>query len=344
MLAECARLTAEFERSSRDELCKPFDAELYDVAFDIAALKPSAILHVGGHIGQEIPKYISMGVRTVLWVEPVPEFAKQLRENSPEGWDVVEAAAGSNDGEADFFVCDQLSSLFTLGPMRPLAMEPTRTPVRTVDSIVREHSRRGVYDLMVTDAQGGELEVLRGAGQTLKQLRHVICELLFFDYYVGGAKGAEVIAHMRDYGYAVRCVDPLIWTHALCVTGTGSARGLAASQFSYKAPRRLLLPALALCVLCQLALGRWRVLPYAITVMRARAAWRDWTVHHAADETALAAFRIKRQQEEKFGTPIETTPQEVAGARAAFGRFLGFLAARGLAYGMMETNVLFARP
>jgi hypothetical protein len=70
----------------------------------------------------------------------------------------------------------------------------------TLDSIV---SRRGFPppDLIKIDVQGAELDVLRGATETLKSVNHVILELQVVEYNKGAPLRDEVILYMHQLGF-----------------------------------------------------------------------------------------------------------------------------------------------
>jgi FkbM family methyltransferase len=70
----------------------------------------------------------------------------------------------------------------------------------TLDSIV---SQRGFPppDLIKMDVQGAELDVLRGATETLKSVHHVILELQVVEYNKGAPLALPVIAYMHQQGF-----------------------------------------------------------------------------------------------------------------------------------------------
>jgi hypothetical protein len=50
--------------------------------------------------------------------------------------------------------------------------------------------------MLVIDAQGYELEVLKGAEQTLRHMKIIYCEVAIIDLYRGGALFHEIHSHL----------------------------------------------------------------------------------------------------------------------------------------------------
>lgn len=76
----------------------------------------------------------------------------------------------------------------------------------TLDTVVKQ---RGfpLPDLIKMDVQGAEMDVLKGAQETLKSCRHLILELQHVRYNVGAPFAEEVIAYLDTIGF--RLVTPL---------------------------------------------------------------------------------------------------------------------------------------
>lgn len=76
----------------------------------------------------------------------------------------------------------------------------------TLDSVV---SQRGfpLPDFIKMDTQGSEKDILEGAAETIKSVKHLIVEIQNDDYNLGAPKANVVIPYVESLGFT--CVAPL---------------------------------------------------------------------------------------------------------------------------------------
>jgi hypothetical protein len=74
--------------------------------------------------------------------------------------------------------------------------------MRRLDDIVADAGTRAPYVLKV-DVEGGELEVLEGAGALLDDTELVLLEVSLFELVPGAPQLAEVVGWMDEHGFAV---------------------------------------------------------------------------------------------------------------------------------------------
>lgn len=175
-------------------------------------VKPRHVLHVGGHLGQEVPHYRAAGVELISYMEPDPASAMHLREQSGAD-EVVQAAAGAVAGTAELTLCGGDGAWNTLrtdigqgaGVHQPEgAITVDVLPIREVQA---RHDPRP--DVLVVDTQGTEVEALRSAdiGPTAG------VSLIVVETQASGhpeaAHVAEVSAHLAARGW----VPVLAWNH-----------------------------------------------------------------------------------------------------------------------------------
>ncbi len=164
------------------------------------------VLHVGAHTAEERHRYSALG-KKVIWVEAVPEYAKQLQRTllSYEDQEVVCALAGSMEGRHRLLnVAGSLSSTL------PLSKQSIREGLfidveyrvavseRRLDLLLSSRVRESVLH-MVIDVQGAELEALNGASDLLKKVNSLRIEVSTSDRYEGGTQYPELVNYLSEF-------------------------------------------------------------------------------------------------------------------------------------------------
>lgn len=192
-------------------------------------LRPTGVLHLGAHLGEEADVYAACGLRDVVWVEGNPELVPALRERvEPRGHRVVQALVSSSDADSvQFNVTNngESSSILDLGTHRVhhpqvQVTETIELPTTTVDHLADEHGFAGL-DFLNIDLQGAELLALRGATRTLDGVRYVYSEVNREPVYEGCALVGELDVFLGERGFerVVTKWTSAQWGDALYVRG-----------------------------------------------------------------------------------------------------------------------------
>jgi FkbM family methyltransferase len=163
--------------------------------------RPKHIFDVGAYQGEFTR--LSLGVwpnaRVVAFevLEPKVEVLRGLRA-SGVAVDVITSLLGSeNRGSVPFHEMDTASSV--LDEHFPQQAPVRNHPMHMLDHIVTQY---GVQpDLVKLDVQGYELEVLKGAEQTLKGVQVIVAELNLLDIHKGVPLLSEVLAWLDQRGW-----------------------------------------------------------------------------------------------------------------------------------------------
>lgn len=186
-------------KSALEEVCA-----LHDV-------RPRGVIHLGAHVGQEIPLYLSWGV-PVVWVEANAELIEQLCRNvgGNPGQTVVEAAISDKDGVyIPFYVASNGGSSSIL-PMKthrdryPEVLVEREVIVRTstLDGLMRWHFLApDRYDFLNMDLQGAEGLAIAGMTEQLRHLRWIYTEVSLEELYEGSILIDEFSRRMSDSGF-----------------------------------------------------------------------------------------------------------------------------------------------
>ncbi len=141
----------------------------------------------------------------ILLVEPLAEFEPFLRDTCRSyKAQYVLAAAGENSGSAVINVHPDKFGSSLLKEVEGAGVDgvPREIPVVTIDQLCAARNLAGPY-LIKVDVQGAELQVLAGAIRALPQTEVVILEVTLFGTMIGGPQLADVVARMKQYGFAV---------------------------------------------------------------------------------------------------------------------------------------------
>lgn len=199
----------------------------------LLGVRPTAVLHVGAHHGEERESYLSIGWKAIAWVEPLPGAVATMRSliaNSPLERLYVGAAYSQAGLRLDFHVASngQSSSLFAFeehADIYPEILEVDRLTVETLllsdvhDSYLHEFGLP--LDLINLDIQGAELAALRGLGSRLDTYKWIYCEVSTRQLYRGQPKLDDVDGFLALSGFrrvVTAVYQPEGWGDALYVS------------------------------------------------------------------------------------------------------------------------------
>lgn len=164
------------------------------------------IIHVGAHYGEEITEYVNNGIQEIILFEPLSECFDVIQRKlfdinaNIEGHQV---ALGSAIGTATMYLSDnEKQSSSILKPKVHLTHHPhvkfDGTEEVEVDLLDNYDTKD--FNFLNMDVQGYELEVLKGAVETLKHVDYVYCEVNRDELYEGNAYVEEIDEFLSEYG------------------------------------------------------------------------------------------------------------------------------------------------
>jgi FkbM family methyltransferase len=167
---------------------------------------PQTVIDVGAAVGTP-ELYEAFPEAHLVLIEPLHECRDELeRMLSTRRGERFEVAVGSDEGIATLHVDPEapwVSSI--LRPTRPhdgSAPVDRAVPITTLDRLVEEHAWTGPFGLKL-DAEGFELEILKGATRLLADTQFVIAEVSVVARFEGGYTFAEFVALMDKRGFAL---------------------------------------------------------------------------------------------------------------------------------------------
>jgi FkbM family methyltransferase len=172
-------------------------------------LKIKGVLHIGAHYGQEDNLYRSVGVQNLMYFEPLTKNFNVLENNVPKGTILHKIALGNDEKNVNMYVegVNTGMSSSILKPEHHLIQYPhiqfdktEEVDMITLDSFIKENDLKG-YNFINIDVQGYELEVFKGATQTLKYVDCIISEVNRAEMYEGCASVYELDEFLSEYGF-----------------------------------------------------------------------------------------------------------------------------------------------
>lgn len=192
-----------------DEIDAAADAERAQALSRILTVD-SVVLDVGANRGQFARQLLAAVPCTVVCFEPVQAAFDDLVAVAREvpGIRPVRLGVAETTGEVDFFVqeSDLGSSLLEPVPDQSskwaTAAERQRVPVTRLDDYLDAEGPAFV-DLLKTDCQGADAQVLRSGGRHLNpdRIGALLVELNFHAFYQGQDSVSDVLDVATEHGY-----------------------------------------------------------------------------------------------------------------------------------------------
>jgi FkbM family methyltransferase len=165
------------------------------------------VIHVGGHVGDELSSYKQCGVENLILFEPqkhcYDKLCKKVQEINFPNATVINKALGNRTGKIEMIsdptgLCGSI-----LNPKLHLEISPDvvfserfDVDISTLDDEIPENHE---YNFLNMDTQGYELEVLKGGVNTLNQIEYIYTEVNQVEVYENNAMIGELDEFLNQY-------------------------------------------------------------------------------------------------------------------------------------------------
>jgi len=179
----------------------------FDYVYDKYNLNVSGLLHIGGHYGGELQKYKSHNINNIVLFEPLSSNFSVLSEAVKNiGGNIVahQVALGNDNRKVIMNISsNEAQSSSILIPKVHLTVHPEVLFNGTEEVEMKKLDDYDYkdYNMIVVDVQGYELEVLKGATQTLHNIDYIYCEVNRDEVYEGNARVEEIDEFLSTYGF-----------------------------------------------------------------------------------------------------------------------------------------------
>jgi len=175
----------------------------------LLGFQPGVILDIGANRGEWSQTVKSVFASSTFYmIEPQSEMepflSRACANNVAKNSAYFIAGAGSEPGELEIAIWDNFAgtSIMAVETAEAERFEKRLVPIVTVDGLVRDE-RMAVPSLIKVDVQGFELEVIKGAVESLSECELIILEVSLFRFFPSTPLVHEVIAFMGNLGYVV---------------------------------------------------------------------------------------------------------------------------------------------
>jgi FkbM family methyltransferase len=184
----------------------------------------SGVLHVGGHLAEELSIYDAAGINYVIWVEADEERSVKIKNLVPDFHDVVCAVVGDVDG-ADVVFHEanngQSSSILDFGTHvvehpEVFYISETKKTMRRLDALAEEFDFKK-FNFLNLDIQGAELLALKGMGNLLDNVTYIYTEINEKSLYDGCCLIPDLDEYLSDFQRVITEMTPFGWGDALYV-------------------------------------------------------------------------------------------------------------------------------
>jgi len=179
----------------------------------LSGIKPTGVIYVGAHLGENIPGFLLAGFSRILAIEPDPTDYAILSEYASRRIVCENVALASQSGSATFYRVAGASALNSLRrpdpeywtrlmgaeAVRQHPVSETTVATTTLDALLARHGPG--YGVLYMNAQGAELDVLRGAASSIASLQAIVTEVNFEARYQGAPLADEVAAFVAGLGF-----------------------------------------------------------------------------------------------------------------------------------------------
>ena len=180
----------------------------FDRLIKLYKMNVTGVIHIGAHFGEEYEIYLKYdSIKEMCFFEPDPDSFKVLCSKVEKDPKVrtLNVALGPEKCHMDFYKSsNQSESSSLLEPSLHLRQYPTikfhnsgKVQVEKLDYFYFTE----IFNLINIDVQGFELEVFKGATETLKQIKYIIAEVNRDEVYKNCCMVLDLDAFLDTFGF-----------------------------------------------------------------------------------------------------------------------------------------------
>jgi FkbM family methyltransferase len=163
------------------------------------------IIQVGANTGQEISEFKNY-TKNIMCFEPINEVIETLKKNHPDVLSYNIALGESNGSQKMYLASNNFESSSFLKPNNHVIYYPHITFENTRDIRIFRFDCLGVetknkYNILKSDTQGFELQVLKGFGKELSNFDAICVEFIDSNQYENDSSLSKIQEYLRSFGF-----------------------------------------------------------------------------------------------------------------------------------------------
>jgi FkbM family methyltransferase len=175
---------------------------------------PANVIDIGAFIGEWTQQTRAIWPEAkYLMIEPQPNKQERLRGMCNASVFLEPVLLGAVPSPPVTFHMDDRGGSSVLEQLQDRSKPTAPLPMTTLDNVVARRNLAGPI-LVKADVQGYELEVLRGASETLRKVEVVLLEVSTLPFNVGAPLFADVISFMAERRFLVYDLCSLFRRHS----------------------------------------------------------------------------------------------------------------------------------
>ena len=163
------------------------------------------IIQVGANTGQEISEYKNY-TQNIMCFEPINEVIATLKQNHPDVLSYNIALGKSNECQTMYLASNNFESSSFLKPNNHILYYPHITFENTRNIRIFRFDCLGIetknkYNILKSDTQGFELQVLKGFGKELSNFDAICVEFIDSNQYENDSSLSKIQDYLEPFGF-----------------------------------------------------------------------------------------------------------------------------------------------
>lgn len=169
------------------------------------SMKVTGVIHVGAHYAEEYFEYSELGIKPIHFIEPASKAFGLIRDRFDGNPNVscYNVACGASFGKVELFTetKNKGQSNSILKPKKHIDHYPdiVFNGSEQVELVTLDSLNITGCNFINIDVQGFELEVFKGATETLKGIDYIYTEVNTDELYEGCARLDQLDAYLKDF-------------------------------------------------------------------------------------------------------------------------------------------------